>query len=422
MKRFLLVVLILIGTKLYAQEVVDKIVAVVDNDIILKSELDDQLLYLASQKNLDPNSDVLRKKILTEMINHKLLVAQAQIDSIKVNDEEVNQMVEMRISQFIQQYGSIENLEKAYHGTVDKLRKYLKEDGQKNYLYEALRRKKFGMVTVNSEEVKSFYNSFKDSLGMVNEKYQIAHIFMNPKTGERIQRVARELAKSLLDSLKKGADFAALAKKYSSDGSAAMGGDIGFKKRGELVTEYEAASFSLAPNQISDVVKTTFGYHIIQLLEKKGETIHTRHILIQPKSDDKNDLETIQFLGDLRDSIVLKKNTFEFYARKFSDDKNSSRLGGELGTFEASQLEKQLTEQLVKMKSGDLGFPKRYDYGNNVYGFHLLKLIKKIPQHHADIDIDYDDIKNIVLQKKKNDLVANYVEELKKNIYWEIRL
>lgn len=422
MKRFLFAVILLFSADLFAQEVLEKIVAVVDNEIILKSDLDNASMLEASKRNVDPADPAFRKKILNQMIEMKLVYAQAQIDSIKVSDDELNQTVDMRISGLLQQYGSKENLEKAFNGTMDKLKKFLKEELNKTLMYNRLVEKKFGRVTVNSEEVKAFYKTFKDSLGMVNEKYKIAHIFVNPKTGERIQKAAKDFAQLLLDSLKNGADFSVLAKRHSMDGTASLGGDLGDAKRGLYVPEFEAAAFSLAPKQISDIVKTQHGYHIIQLLERKGDVIHCRHILIKPKSDEKNDLEAIQFLSDLRDSIMLKKNTFDFYARKYSDDKNSGKLGGELGTWEASQLDKPILEQLVKMKEGDVGFAKRYDIGNDVYGFHLLKLIKKVPQHRADIDLDYDEIKNIVTQKKKNEMLAEYIKELKDRIYWEIRL
>jgi len=422
MKRLLLIIFVLIGSNLFAQEVLDKIVAVVDNEIILKSDLDSRAIYEAQNKNVDPNDPIFRRQILNQMIDQKLLYAQAQIDTLKVEDQEVEREVDFRINSLISQYGSRENLEKAYNGPLDKLKKFLKEEYIKSYTTSRLVEKKFGRVSVNSEEVKAFYERFKDSLGVVNEKYTIAHIFVNPKTGDRIQKKAKELALAILDSLRNGADFAVMAKRYSADPSAASGGDLGERKRGVFVPEFEAAAFSLAPNQISDVVKTTFGYHIIQLIERKGDVIHCRHILFQPKSDDKNDLEAIQFLSDLRDSIMQKKNTFDFYARKYSDDKNSAKLGGELGSWESSQMEKQLTEQLVRMKEGDVGFPKRYEFGNNVYGFHLLKLIKKVPQHTANIEIDYEDIKNLTLQKKKSELIADYIKELKSSIYWDIRL
>jgi peptidyl-prolyl cis-trans isomerase SurA len=421
MKRILFVVLVLISSNIFAQqEVLEKIVAVVDNEIILQSELNFRALDEGSKKNIDPNSKELKARILKQMIDEKLLYAQAQIDTVKLADEEINQSADYRLGSLVQQYGSKENLEKASNMSYEKLKKYLRDELKKTLMIQKLIEAKFGKIQVNSEEVKDFYKSYKDSLGLVNEKYTIAHIFVNPKTGDRIQKAAKDLAQSILDSLKKGADFATMAKRYSNDASASNGGDLGEAKRGVYVPEFEAAAFSLAPKQISELVKSQHGYHIIQLIERKGEMVHCRHILIKPKSDDKNDLETISFLSDLRDSIMLKKNTFDYYARKYSDDKNSARMGGELGTFEASQLEKQMVEQLVKMKDGDIGFPKRLDIGD-VYGFHLLKLIKKVPQHRADLDLDYDEIKNIVIQKKKNEYLTNYINDIKNTIYWEIK-
>lgn len=421
MKRILFVVLVLISSNIFAQqEVLEKIVAVVDNEIILQSELNFRALDEGSKKNIDPNSKELKARILKQMIDEKLLYAQAQIDTVKLADEEIIQSADYRLSSLVQQYGSKENLEKASNMSYEKLKKYLRDELKKTLMIQKLIEAKFGKISVNSEEVKDFYKSYKDSLGLVNEKYTIAHIFVNPKTGERIQKAAKDLAQSILDSLKKGADFATMAKRYSNDASAANGGDLGEAKRGVYVPEFEAAAFSLAPKQISELVKSQYGYHIIQLLDRKGEMIHCRHILIKPKSDDKNDLETISFLSDLRDSIMLKKNTFDYYARKYSDDKNSARMGGELGTFEASQLEKQMVEQLVKMKDGEIGYPKRLDI-SEIYGFHLLKLIKKVPQHRADLDLDYDEIKNIVIQKKKNEYLNTYIGDLKNTIYWEIK-
>lgn len=421
MKRFLFVVLILLSTKIFAQEVLEKIVAVVDNEIIMKSELDANMMQEAAARNIDPNNAELRKKVLNRLIDDNLLLAKSKIDSLKISEEQVNQYSDNQLAQLTQQYGTREKLETAANMNYEKLKKFLKDEIRKKLMRDQVIEKYFGSVSVNSYEVEQFFNTYKDSLPMVNEKYRISHIFMNPKTGDRIQKMAKDFAQLLLDSLKKGADFETLAKRHSQDASAPSGGDLGSLKRGVSVPEFEAAAFALAPNQISEVVRTDRGYHIIKLIERKGEMFRCRQILIKPKSDDKNDLETIQFLSDIRDSIMMKKNTFDYYARKYSDDKNSSRNGGELGTFESSQLEKQMIEQLVKMKDGEVGFAKRFDIGNE-YGFHLMKLIKKVPQHKADLELDFDEIKNLAIQKKKSDMLVNFVAELRKNVFWEIRL
>jgi len=422
MKKFLLVFFILIGM-LNAQQVLDKIVAVVDNEIILQSEFDFRANVEAQQRNINPADTTFRRQVLNAMIEEKLLYAQAELDSITVTDEQVKQQLDYQINYFIQQYGSREKLEQVYGMPIEKLKRSLQDDTKKNLMAEMLKQKKFAQLEASRKEVEEFYDTFKDSLGVVAEKFKIGHIFLNPKTGERVKKIAREFAVSLLDSLKKGADFAKLAAKYSDDpGSAAHGGDLGSVKRGVFYPEFEAVAFSLAPNQISGIVESPVGFHIIQLLERRGESIHTRHILIKVKSDDESDLKAIEFLTEIRDSIVSGKNTFQYYARLYSDDKETAKFGGDLGTFEASQLDKPLLDIIYKLKEGDISFPKRLDVDKNVYGYHIVKLEKRIPQHKANLDIDFPELKKMTEYYKKQKLYVKWIDEIKGRIYWDVRL
>lgn len=422
MKKCLLVFLLLGGIS-YAQEVLDKIVAVVDNEIILKSELDFRASVEAAQRNTVPTDTTLRRQILNTMIEEKLLYAQALLDSVTVTDEQVKQQLESQMSYFIQQYGSAQKIEEVYGMPIEKLKRSLQDETRKNLMAQMLQQKKFSMLDASRKEVEDFYDKFKDSLGVVNDKYEIAHIFQNPKSGERIKKKAKDFALALLDSLKHGADFAALAKKYSDDpGSAAQGGDLGFVKRGVFFPEFEAAAFALAPNQLSGVVESPVGFHIIQLLDRHGESIHCRHILIKVKSDDEADLKAIEFLSDLRDSVEKGKNTFEYYAKLYSDDKETARFGGELGTFEVTQLDKSMLDIIYKLKEGEISYPKRLEVSKNVYGYHIVKLIKKIPQHKANLDIDFNDLKRMTEYYKKQKMYAEWIKDIKKRIYWEIRL
>jgi len=422
MKKILLILFVIVGM-LNAQQVLDKIVAVVDNEIILQSELDFRANYEATQRNLNPADSTLRRQILNTMVEEKLLYAQAELDSITVTDEQVKQQLDYQINYFIQQYGTRERLEQIYGMPLEKLKRSLQDDTRKNLMAQMLQQKKFGQLDASRKEVGEFFDSYKDSLGVVPEKYQLAHIFQNPKTGERIKKKAKEFAESLLDSLKKGADFAKLAKKYSDDpGSAAQGGDLGSVKRGVFFPEFEAVAFALAPNQISGVVESPVGFHIIQLLERRGESIHCRHILIKVKSDDESDLKSIEFLTEIRDSIVQGKNTFDHIARLYSDDKETAKYGGELGSFEASQLDKTLLDVIYKLKEGEISFPKRLEVDKNVYGYHIVKLEKRILEHKANLDLDYPDIKRIAEISKKQKLYANWMKDIKSKIYWEIKL
>lgn len=421
--RKLLVVFLLTYCSINAQQMLDKIVAVVDNEIILKSELDFRTNYEAAQKNLNPADTTLRARILNSMIEEKLLYAQAELDSITVTDDQVKQQLDYQINYFIQQYGSKERLEQIYGMPLEKLKRTLQDDTKKSLMAQMLQQKKFGQVEASRKEVEDFFATYKDSLGIVPEKFHIANIFQNPKTGERIKRKAHDFAGSLLDSLKKGADFAMLARKYSNDpGSASQGGDLGFVKRGVFYPEFEAAAFSLAPGQLSSVVESPVGFHVIQLLERRGESIHCRHILIKVKSDDESDLHAIEFLSDIRDSIIQGKNTFEHYAKLYSDDKVSAKLGGDLGIFEASQLDKSLIDVIYKLKEGEISFPKRLEMEKNVYGYHIVKLVQRIPEHRANLDTDYTEVKRLADYAKKQKLYAEWMQELKRKIYWDVKL
>lgn len=422
MKKIFFILLVIAGV-INAQQAIDKIIAVVDNEIILQSELDFRTNMEAAQKNLNPADINLRRQILNAMIEEKLLYAQAELDSITVTDDQVKQRLEDQMNYFIQQYGSRDKLEQIYGMPFEKIKRSLQDDTRKGLMSYMLQQKKFGQLDATRKEVEDFFETFRDSLPDVQEKFVIQHIFQNPKTGERIKKRAKDFALSLLDSLKNGADFASLAKKYSDDtGNASQGGDLGSVKRGALVPEFEAVAFALAPNQISGLVETVFGFHIIQLLERRGESIHCRHILIKVKSDEESDLKAIEFLTDLRDSVVRGKNTIEYYARKYSDDKESAKLGGELGTFEASQLDKSLLDVIYKLKEGEISFPKRLEVDRNVYGYHIVKLKKRIPAHKANLDIDYPEVKRIAEYYKKQKLYTKWMDEIKNKIYWEVKL
>ncbi|MGE5431727.1 MAG: peptidylprolyl isomerase [Syntrophomonadaceae bacterium] len=423
MKKFVLFVILIISSSLYAQEVLDKVVAVVDNEIIMKSELEFQTSQFAAQRNLNPSDPNLKKQVLNSIINDKLLYAQAQLDSVIVSDDEVNRRADYQIEQFMQQFGSKEKVEQAYGMSIEKIKRVLRENTRKGLMSQMVIQKKFGQVESSRREVEDFFNTYKDSLGLIPEKYTIAHIFRNPKASDKVKESSRKLAQALLDSIKAGADFAALAKKYSEDpGTAQQGGDLGFTKRGRLVPEYEAAAFALENGQLSDIVESPFGFHVIQLLEKRGETIHTRHILIKIKSDEDADLKTIEFLSDVRDSVVRGLGKFEDYARKYSEDKETGKLGGLLGSFDVGQLDKSLLDIVGKMKQGEISYPKRMEMGPSVYGYHIVYLIKKITQHKADINQDYAEIKQIADYTKQEKLKAKWIEELKNKIYWEVRL
>lgn len=421
--KIFLLLLTMLPAITYSQEIIDKIIAVVDDEIIMKSELDFRVELLAAQNNISSATPSFRKNVLNSLIEEKLVLAQANLDSIIISDDEVNQRIDYQINMFIQQYGSQEKVEEIYGMSIEKIKREMRDEVRKNLMIQRLREKNFANVESSRKEVEEFFQRFKDSLGVIPEKVKISHIYRNPKASDEVKKESRQLAEAILDSVKAGVDFSELAKKYSDDpGSAAQGGDLGFVKRGVFYPEFESAAFALEDGELSNVVESPAGFHIIQLLEKRGESIHTRHILIKVKADDKADINTIDFLSEIRDSIMKDKKTFAAFAKKYSEDKETAIFGGELGTFYMNQLDKALLDAVSKLKEGEISFPRRIEYAPGNYGYHIVYLKERVPQHPANLDKDYDEIKKIADEYKRQERYQVWIEELKEKIYWEVRL
>lgn len=419
----IIILSVLLSINAFSQEVLDKIVAIVDNEFILKSELEFQTNMVAAQRKIDPNSSDLKRQVLDAIIEEKLIYAQANFDSIMVTDEEVTSRIDYQLKVFQQQYGSIERIEQMYGMSIEKIKRELRDEVQKSLMIQKLQEKNFASIEASRREVETFFSTYKDSLGIIPEKLKIFHIYKNPKASNTIKEKYKQFAKAILDSIKDGADFAEMAKKYSEDpGSAVQGGDLGFVKRGLFYPEFEAAVFSLQTNQISDIVESPVGFHIIQLLERRGESIKSRHILIKIKMDEQADLNTISFLTDVRDSVIRKFGTFSDYAKKYSEDNDTAPFGGDLGTFFINQLDKQLLDAVSKMKEGEISFPRRIEYSEGNYGYHIVYLERRIPQHLANLDLDYQEMKKLADDNKKQKKYREWIENLKEKIYWEVRI
>lgn len=413
----------MLGTTFYAQEVIDKVAAVVDNEIVMLSELNFQTNLFAAQRQLDPNTPGLKEKILNSIIEEKLVLAQAELDSIMVSEDEVEQRLDYQIELFKQQYGSKERVEQIYGMSIERIKRESRDEVRKQLMIQKLREKKFAFTEATRREAEQFFEQFKDSIGVIPEKVDIYHIYKNPKTSTEAKLQFKQKALSLIDSLKAGTDFEALARKYSDDpGSASAGGDLGFVKRGVFYPEFESAAFALKEGELSGAVESPVGFHVIQLLEKRGESIHARHILIKIKTDEDADLRAIEFLSEVRDSILNETGTFSDYAKKYSEDEDTKAFGGQLGNYYLNQLDKALLDAVSKLKEGEISFPRRIDYGQGNYGYHLVYLKTRVPQHKAELEKDYTEIKSLADDYKKQQKYTEWIIELKDKIYWEVRL
>lgn len=421
--KFRIIYLVLLFTiSLFPQQVVDKIVAVVDNEIILQSEVNFQTNLLAAQRKLDPNDPELKKRVLNSMIDDKLVYAQADIDSIKISESEINQRVDYQINVFTQQYGSIEKVEQVYGMSLSKIKREIRDDIKKNLMVQKIQQKKFGDVNATRREIESFYYQFKDSLGIIPEKVHIAHIFRKPEASKETIKKHYNFVQAIKDSILKGSDFAIMAKKYSEDpGSAVKGGDLGFVKKGVFYSQFEAAAFALKVGEISPIIETPVGLHIIQLLEKRGEAIHTRHILMKLKKGEQADFRAINFLNSLRDSIVRFNKSFKEMAKKYSEDDNSKNFGGDLGTFYFNQLDKSTLDVVTKLGEGEISFPRRFEFGSDSYGYHIVILKERKPQHSANLITDYNELAKLATEYKKQKKYERWIKDLKNKIFWQIK-
>jgi len=401
--------------------VLDDIAAVVGNEIILKSELDYQVQLTAYQNKLDPNDSLLRKRVLEALIDDKLILAQAVLDSVTVTDAEVSRQLESRIQNLIKQLGSQQRVEEVYGMSLSRIRTEFSDDMRKQLVIEKLKQQKFGDMKISAADIRSFYNTYKDSLPQIPEQVTISHIFIVPKPSATARNQAYSLAKSLLDSLKNGADFASLAKKYSQDpGSASSGGDLGWARRGQFVPEFEHAVFALKRGEISDVVETQFGFHDIQLLDRRGDQVHVRHILIQVPHLQADDDSAIVLLDSVR-ARAMAGEGFAKLAREYSQDQNTKDLGGDLGTLAVDQLEAPFLATVNKLKVDEISLPEKITYGKS-YGYHIVYLRNRILPHKVSLDGDYGRLSNMALSLKQNHAYLDWINKLKSQIYLKIMI
>ncbi|MGA3285921.1 MAG: peptidylprolyl isomerase [Bacteroidota bacterium] len=418
---FLLLTILLIPLILSAQTLIDRIVAVVDKEIITESELNERVSFLAMQNRIDPNQKGLRTQVLDGLISEKLVLAQALIDSIEVTDDDITRALDQQIANFVRQVGSEQRVEQMYGKSISRIKREYRTEIKNQLLVQKVRQQREASISVTRREVEDFFISFRDSLPQVPEEFELSHIYIVPKPDTAVEAKTRQLMQSVLDSIHAGGDFADFAKRYSTDpGSAASGGDLGWEKRGVFVREFEETVFGLKEGDISGIVKTQFGFHIIQLIGRRGESVHARHILMKIDKGPASDSATVDTLRALRER-VLKGESFAELASKYSEDEDTKSVGGDLGTLTVDQLQPDFAGQIKNTKAGEISEPQRTVVGAS-YGFHIIWMRKRTLPHAINVQDDYKRIEQLALYMKRNKLNAEWLDELKKTIYVDIRL
>jgi len=427
--RFLLILILLNSTAGFSQgnptlakgQTLDRIVAVIDDEIILESELNAQLDFLLFNERVDSITPEIKRSVLEGLITDKLILAQAIVESVYISDDEVQQQLEGIVQQRAQQIGGEKKLEEFYGMSLAKMKIEFREEMRKQLLVQRLQQTKFSRSTISRRDVEEFFQNYRDSLPVIAAEAELAHIFIKPKPSADVKSKAREKAERIRDSLLQGGDFQTFAKQYSDDAASGIeGGDLGFVRRGQFVKEFEEAAFALKDREFAPVIETQFGFHIIQLLERRGDAVRPRHILIKVGKSESDDSLAISFLSSLNDSILAGK-TFAELAKRYSEDTESALVGGAMGIFPLAQLETELKEKIDSLNAGQITEPLKTIVGTNS-GYHLVLLKKKTSEHQANLQDDWKRIEQLALQFKRTNEYKNWIEELKKNIYWESRL
>jgi peptidyl-prolyl cis-trans isomerase SurA len=407
------------STFLAPAQVLDRVVAVIENEPILESELTAQVQFFILTNRMDPKAPGLRDQVLQSMINEKLIVAKAVEDSVTVTDEEVQQQLEAAIQQRVQQVGSEARLEEMYGMPLSRIKREYRDEMRKNLLAQKLQQQRFGATQIGRYEVEEFYHTYRDSLPRVPEEVELSHIFIKPRFGTAERTAAREHMQLLLDSIHAGVDFAELAKRHSEDpGSAPQGGNLGLVRRGQFVKEFESAAFGLSEGQVSGIVETELGVHLIQLLERRGDAVRARHILLRIQRTESGDSTTVALLDSLR-TAALAGSDFSILAKKFSEDKETNLIGGMLGTLDFDQLDKSWFAAVSSLKIGEISRPEKLPVGSS-YGYHIVLLRNRTPAHTMTLEQDYHKIESLALNYKRTKDYQSWLEEIRNKIYWKI--
>ena len=423
----------LIGLSLQAssQEIVDKVVAVVDDKIILYSDVESQYgQYIQEGEKPTPN---MRCEILEQLITQKLLVAQAILDSILVSDDEVESELNRRVKYFSQMAGGQENLEKYYGKSIIQIKEEFREDIKQQLLSQRMQQHIIDDVRITPADVKNFFNKIpKDSLPYYNSEVEIGEIVVYVKTTDISKQYIRQKIEDLRQLILKGEKFSALAELYSEDpGSAQQGGELGFTNRGDLDPTFEAAAYALKkPGDISPVIESHFGYHIIQLIERRGERINVRHILIIPKTTSYDIARARNLTDSLYDILSKKPEMFSELAQKFDEDENSKQTGGiKINTntsntyFDVSQLgqfDQQLALVVQGMDPGAISEPYMFKTQSGKTGYRIVYLKSKTKPHQANMKDDYDKLQAIALQSKQAKVFDDWLHNRMNKTYIKI--
>lgn len=428
-KTALFILLLVLGFTVQAQQkVIDKVIAVVGKYPLLLSDYE---TYRLEKLKEDPNS--LKCKAFEELLYSKLLLAQADRDSIVVSDAEVDAELNKRLAYYINMFNGDEAKFEAFYGKrTNVFKDDMTDDVRDQLVSQKMRQRITGEIKLTPSEVRDYFNKIPtDSLPVVNTELQLAHIVKMPPVNPESKKDARTAIESYRERVLKGESMSVLAALYSEDpGSAKNGGRYESILRGVMVPEFEAVAFRLKKGEVSEVFETPYGYHFIELIARKGETVDLRHILIAPKMTQLDVLGAKMFLDSLQKQIINGTITFENAAKKFSDDKETKQNGGLLinpnsgatkwENEEISQMDQNLVFVFDKMNVGDVSTPVQHNGPDGKPAFRILTIISRTDPHKMNVKDDYPKLLQMATFDKQRKLIKEWIERRSKLTYIKI--
>lgn len=424
----LLLTMVLFQFQAMAQDtIIDGIVALVGGHMILKSDLETQYLQYRAQGNITGSPQRVKCQIFENMLFMKLLYHQSEVDSLSVTDSQVESEMDRRMRYFIAQAGSPERLEEYYHKSLLEIKADMRDVIKEQMMVEQEQQKITEKVVVTPAEVKAFYRKLpKDSIPEINAEVEIGIITREPAIGEEERALAKEQLNGFKERINNGDDFATLAILYSEDpGSAKQGGELGMFQRGDMRPQFEAAAFKLKPGEVSDIVETEDGFHLIQGIERRGDFFNVRHILVQPKVSPIELNNAKLFLDSIADLIQSKEMTFDEAVVRFSDDPNKNNGGMMVNPasgntkFEVDEVDPKIFFVIDKLKEGEISAPVKWEErGKRLFRIYYLK--SRTTPHYANLEGDYARIQQWTLEKKKMGVVQDWIDKKVTETYIEI--
>lgn len=422
---------VLITTFGWAQDegyVVDKIVAKVDNYIVLKSEVDKAYLdYVTNQGGR--GGDEIKCQFLSILIRNKLMLAKAEIDSVVVSDEEVMDNVNRRLEIIVAQYGgSVADLEKEFGKSMEQIKAEVMDMIREQMIVNEMERTITKDLNVTPAEIKKFFNKIpKDSLPYLDAEAEVAQIVKVAKISQQQKEQTKQELMAIRDELLRGADFTTLAKKHSSDPTVATnGGDMGWSGRGRMVPQFEAMAFKLKPGEISMPFETDFGVHIMQLIERRGNEYHSRHILMAPTPSAEDLKVAERYLDSLRTVIQNGKLTFQAAAKEYSDDMTTKGNGGffadESGGTKVpyKELDPGIYFAIDTMKVGNISKPLVYRTEDQKEAVRIIFYKSKTPPHELSLKEDWNKLQTATLNQKKTGILNRWFNKVRQDVFISI--